>query len=100
MSTDELFDPASVAMDSPRLAWMKRHGISVFCYDWTGTDFEGTDEPRYEGQSKKAFAIQGPSCKHPVVWTNRGPRCDTEDQAIEAIAKEIGIKLWNEEDGA
>lgn len=97
MNNDELFPAEAVTMDSPRLAWMKRHGISVIQHDWTGTDFENTDEPRWQARSEKAFRIQGPSCKRPVIWTNRGPCCDTEDQAIEAIAKDMGIRLWNEE---
>lgn len=29
MSASELFEPASVAVDSPRLTWLKRHNLSI-----------------------------------------------------------------------
>ena len=95
--SDELFPPESVTMDSPRIAWMKRHGITVVCHDWTGTDFENTAEPRWQAFSSNAFRRQGPSFRHPVIWANEGDRCDTEDEAVVALAQEMGLKLWNEE---
>lgn len=93
----ELFPAEAVAMDSPRLRWLKRHGITTKQHDWTGTDLEGSCEPTWQAFSRKAFRVQGLSCKYPVRWTTRGPLCDTEDEAIAAIAIAIGIKLWNEE---
>jgi hypothetical protein len=82
MTPDSEFFPASeVAMDSPKLAWLKKHGIRSIEHDWTGTDFEGTHEPRWQ-----AF-----------IGDKNGMCADTEDEALAALCVEHGIKLWFEE---
>lgn len=98
--SDELFSAESVAMDSPRLAWMKRHGIITFYHapghcppTWfagfqcwrpglTGIDFFAT-ETAHNGDSRIGEG-------------------DTEDEALASLmtcghARENKIRLWNEE---
>lgn len=67
--TDELFSiPPS---DSPRLAWMKRHGVHT------------------QQQANGSW----------YAWHNGAGdgKGDTEDEAIYAMAINAGIRLWNEE---
>jgi len=84
--SDELFPFDDVRMDSPKLAWMKKHGVRVVQHDWTGTDFEGSDEPRWQA------VIGGYRNPHYCI------RMDTEDEAIEEAAMVLGVPLWNEDD--
>ena len=91
----ELFAPESVAMDSPKLAWMKKHGI-ITCYhapghveptwfagfqDWwpdrTGSDFF-CEETMHNGDSRIGEG-------------------ETETEALAALCAAWEIKLWNEE---
>ena len=82
--SDELFTDAVVAMDSPRLRWMKKHGVHTRddgdCYiAWIGDLDEATchggDDPDAGGYAEAS----------------------TEDDAILLIAKAHGLRLWNEE---
>lgn len=70
----ELFDvPVQL---SPRLEWMKRHGIITKYH------------PPY-GSDAGAWTAHAP---------NRGAyQGETEDGAISAFVKAYGIRLWNEE---
>ena len=83
--SDELFPDASVAMDSPRLRWMKKHGVKTRyegdCYiSWIGDLDEaiehGGDDPDDGGYAE----------------------AETEDEAILLIAKAHHLRLWNEEE--
>ena len=83
--SDELFTDAVVAMDSPRLRWMKKHGVQTRydgdCYiAWIGDLDEATchggDDPDAGGYAEAS----------------------TEDDAILLIAKAHGLRLWNEEE--
>ena len=83
--SEELFTDAAVAMDSPRLRWMKKHGVQTRydgdCYiAWVGDLDEaiehGGDDPDAGGYAKAS----------------------TEDDAILLIANGYGLRLWNEEE--
>ena len=83
--SDELFTDAAVAMDSPRLRWMKKHGVQTRydgdCYiAWVGDLDEaichGGDDPDAGGYAEAS----------------------TEDDAILLIAQAHHLRLWNEEE--
>jgi hypothetical protein len=75
--TDELFAvPESL---SPRLRWMRRHGITTRRNDITET-------PSANWEAYQACSGD---------WEPG----DTEHDAIANLAEALGIRLWNEEDG-
>ena len=89
--SDELFPAASVAMDSPRLRWMKKHGVHTeklpdesglerTWYAWVG-DFNEAIEHGGDDPNAGGYAL-----------------AETEDDAILLIAKANGLRLWNEEE--
>ena len=83
--SDELFTYASVAMDSPRLRWMKKHGVQTRhdgdCYiAWVG-DLDEAIEHGGADPDEGGYA-----------------KASTEDDAILLIANATGLRLWNEED--
>ncbi len=69
---------------SPRLAWMREHGVTTrHCPgEWT-CEFTGTEGPCW---------IASDDFSDPLNFTSG----DTEDEAIVALAKENGWPLWNE----
>ena len=83
--SDELFPDASVAMDSPRLRWMKKHDVQTR-YDgerymaWIG-DFDEAVEHGGDDPDAGGYA-----------------RAETEDDAILLIANGYHLRLWNEEE--
>ena len=79
---NELFDPKLVEKDSPKLAWMKRHGvITNHNPDISdGLPWIATDKPY-------ARVLEG-STKYGAG--------NTEDEAITSLAKLRGWRLWNE----
>lgn len=86
--SDELFTDAVVAMDSPRLRWMKKHDVHTAYFDdgqgiwaaWIG-DFEEAADHGGSDPYAGGYA-----------------RGETEDDAILLIAKAHGLRLWNEEE--
>lgn len=92
----ELFPTESVQMDSPRLAWIKRHAVVTYysniepaCWfagfqEWwpklKGADFFA-EETGYNGDTR---CTEGP----------------TEDAALAALATRWEIPLWNEDPAA
>lgn len=83
--SDELFTDAAVAMDSPRLRWMKKHGVQTRydgdCYiAWVGYFYEAIG---HGGDDPDAFGYAEAS---------------TEDDAILLLAKAKGLRLWNEDE--
>lgn len=90
--SDELFPVEAVAMDSPRLAWMKKYGVTTVCHDWTGTDLQGSCEPPWQAFAKGAHWTDKTGAKR-----HDGSLYDTEDAAIAGLAIWCDIKLWNEE---
>ena len=87
-------------MDSPKLAWLKKHGITVKCHDWKGTDYEGSDEGRWQAFSRDSYAIESDYFDDGFFWCNQSDLCETEDEALQNIATHLGLKLWNEEASA
>lgn len=94
--SDELFPPESVAMDSPRLRWIKAH------------PFEVNDHPEHEGDIETGgrYAVWFPD-NTLENWqeTYKTPMpadyglCgygDTIDDALIELAQIYGIPLWNE----
>lgn len=89
--TSDLFPDCR--QDSPRLAWMKRHGITVrpvtVCElmhlavtDWIDDD-----------AGDHRFIASAPTIPDGSV-SSYGP---TEEDALASVAKALGIPLWNEE---
>ena len=83
--SDELFTDGAVAMDSPRLRWMKKHGVQTRydgdCYiAWIG-DLDEAIERRWAGLDAGGYE-----------------KASTEDDAILLIAKAYHLRLWNEEE--
>ena len=93
MKTEEMFPADSVAMDSPRLAWMKKHGIITYrspvepvCW------FAGFQDWWPKLQGVHFFAEE--TANNGDMRVGEGV---TEDGALVELAKYEGIKLWNEE---
>jgi hypothetical protein len=91
----ELFPVEQVTQLSPKLAWLKRHGLETERIPEGGPGCEcpetGEDIPAWVCRVKKL---------HPNFSTY-SPRQigggDTEDEACADFAINAGIKLWNEE---
>lgn len=88
----ELFPAEAVAMDSPRLAWLKKHGLEIaHTGNMAGLEDDFGDEIplwvcRVVGKGENE--LYGP-CE-----IDGG---DTADEACANLAKARGIPLWNEE---
>ena len=83
--SDELFTDAAVAMDSPRLRWMKKHGVQTRpdgdgYIAWIG-DLDEAIERRWADPDAGGYE-----------------KASTEDDAILLIANGYGLRLWNEEE--
>lgn len=94
----ELFDMEAVKMDSPRLAWLKKHGVITWSHpgDEYGTPpcwFAGFQE-WWPGKTGADFFCEETSCH----GDSRCP-CDeaTEDEALAKLARWYNLPLWNEE---
>lgn len=85
----ELFPTAPFVSDSPRLAWMKSHGIVA--HD-RGADFFGGPAARWIAWStadrEEALANYSAFC---------APTAATEEDALLLLALGLGLRLWNEE---
>lgn len=90
--SEELFPAAAITADSPRLAWMKRHGLKTWpTRGWvgdttcpeTGADIRQWNAAR---DGHEPGMIHAPVCS-----------ADTEDEALAELALKLGLKLWNEE---
>ncbi len=81
--SDELFAPTEGAADSPRLAWLKRHGLVYYFSDFTGESPETGNDIR-------------PWTPQEVLFGKAGVG-DTEDEACADYAQKHALKLWNEE---
>lgn len=94
--SDELFPPESVAMDSPKLAWLKRHKVLTYLSMPDDPDsrcwFAAFDEGEYIYENPADFF-----CQHLGENGNsRSGEGDTEDDAIAHLCRRSGLKLWNE----
>ena len=85
--TSDLFPDCR--QDSPRLAWMKRHGITIRPI----TDFERSLFSEFSRDLILNFAAL--KKRHDkYLQTGVG---ETEDNALADLAEQLGIPLWNEE---
>jgi hypothetical protein len=93
--TIELFDPDSVKMDSPRLAWIRKHDVVTHfaghCYEspWSATF-------RQDGQEHMtpAGVIMDMLENNDSSSVGFGK---TEDEALANLAINWNVPLWNEE---
>lgn len=102
---DELFAPEEMASDSPRLAWMKRHGIITWHDDGVRGGVQAVPAQWFAGfqvwlpnESGMAFfAIECAENGDTRIGIGK-----TEDEALAhlmtcADASRRRLKLWNEE---
>ena len=89
----ELFPIAAVTQDSPRLKWFKAHEVKIH----HNPDIEPGEECPETGDTRYAW----------MAWTGDEMGAmhadeigfgDTEDEAIVALAKAKGWRLWSEQD--
>lgn len=96
---NELFPVETVAMDSPRLAWMKRHRVLTF-HSMAGYPdalwLAGIDDSPGGYTNAADFFC----CECGTYGSSRCGEGDTEDEAIADLAQKHGLHLWNEEAGA
>lgn len=96
----ELFPVESVQMDSPRLAWFKKHGIIT--YRHPGDAF-GCPPCWYVGFQEWWPDLSGANFFAKETAHNGDYRCvedGNEEEAIARFARYYEIPLWNEEGGA
>lgn len=93
----ELFPIESVAMDSPRLAWMKRVGI-VTLHSCPGDEWHtwmaGLQSWHPDKASDPFDFFFAETSQHGDSRIGEG---DTEDEAIAHLCRRRSIRLWNEE---
>lgn len=86
---DELLPPDAGVADSPRIAWMKAHGITT--HDRGDDCFFGPDSRWLAWRAEdKTRALE--ECSSYLC-----PQAATEEEALYALALGLGLKLWNEE---
>jgi hypothetical protein len=84
--SDELFSTDSGAMLSPRLAWIKKHGVRLH---HSPIEYPGNPWCAWFPDNEEIGGIP-----------DRDDLCGygaTEDEAICELAKIYNLKLWNEE---
>lgn len=98
MSNDqELFPAETVQMDSPRLAWKKKHGVITYRHPGFGKScppswFAGFQEWWPDLTAVDFFAKE--------TAYNGDSRCveaESEDAALATLSRYYEIPLWNEE---
>jgi hypothetical protein len=93
MSTqnDKLFPVDSVAMDSPRLAWLKANGLEI---QETGALANLEDD---FGDEIPAWVCRVAKPKRDgLYWPCEIDGGDTADEACANLAKSRGLKLWTD----
>lgn len=92
----QLFPPTTGAALSPRLAWLRKHGLEIFCQD---QEVVGIICPE-NGETVKAWLCgrtEQTFCQDTMnerwIEVNAG---DTADEACANYAKAHGLRLWNE----
>lgn len=83
MSTPDLFPPDAGRMDSPRLAWLKKHGLITQLHDRMDDDYADLEPWVCHQVIDRDFRVWGLG--------------NTEDEACADYAQRNGIPLWNEE---
>ena len=89
--SDELLPPTAGAMDSPKLRWLKQHGLVTLQPEHGGTECPET------GEEIPIWVCRTPEPSFGWCWRP----CDigggdTEQEACAHVAIQRGIKLWNE----
>ena len=79
--SEELFPPDQISVDSPRIKWMKNHGIE--CYE-IGEDEDG--DPQWVARARKK---ENEACFHVVTKMS-------QDWALESLAWKLGIPDWRQ----
>ena len=89
---DELFPIEAVASESPRLRWLKLHAVHTRVYpdEQVGTTCAET------GVEIRAWAAWQERLSDELPSTANSAFGETEDDAICALAKARGWRLWNE----
>lgn len=88
MSDPELFPPESVAMDSPRLLWMKRLGLDVHR---APDEVIGIEDDFGDIITKWYIVDTKFHPGEPMPYEG-----ETQDEALQSYAVKHGIPLWNE----
>ena len=83
--SEELFAVTEVSMDSPRLRWMKKHGVQ--------TRYDGDCYIAWVGDLDEAIEHGGADPE-----AGGYAEASTEDDAILLLANAHGLRLWNEEE--
>ncbi len=78
-------------MLSPRLRWMKEHGIHIID---NGPDVMMESENK-EWREYRYCAHNGPNGQKQFGFDGAAFG-DTEDEALTSLAMKLGLKLWNE----
>lgn len=87
----ELFPAASVAMDSPKLAWLKSRGLIT----WRTPGLVGDEESPETGEPIKAWTCMSESALEDGDLHDTATG-DTEHEACANYAIKHAIPLWNE----
>ncbi len=103
---NELFPESAVLQDSPRLAWMKRHGIITWYDDGKRDGVQACPAEWFAGfahwwPGKTGIAFFGIETAH--NGDTRIGQGDSEDECLANLltcgeARRRGLKLWNEEE--
>ena len=101
--TEEFFTPESVALDSPKLRWIKR--LKAIEYVKTHHSAIMTDAPwiailpEMDDQDRDIVDIMADKCRiyDEAGWIGYG---DTEESAIIDLCVNVKIPLWNETESA
>lgn len=89
----ELFDLETVAMLSPRLAWLKRHRIHTVQYPV----FDGSTENPETGEPLLPWIAYLERVRGELPGPRNTATGHTQDEAITALAVKFSLPLWNEE---
>lgn len=94
MNSDELFPAEAVQMDSPKLAWLKKHGLET-----QRNEFAGEFSEEWDDGETPAWVCR--VVKDSADMSSYRPReiagGKTEEEACAELALIRGIPLWNEE---
>lgn len=94
-TTDELFCSDVGKADSPRLAWMKKHGVITYRTPFDPFDYLAGVSENAEmtlNQRRDWFADETAQMGDTRIGIGM-----SEDEALAELAKRRGIPLWNEE---
>lgn len=92
MNATELFPPEIVAMDNPRLAWLKKHNLALMKQEEGGKEHPDSGEiiPLWVCLAVKPTMPSGLYAPRDIGGGG------TADEACVGLAINRGIPLWNE----